>query len=124
MNSNMLVRLAGLIGGGLVGWSIAAYLRRVASGLDTTLQLAVALAVALVGLVVAPYITTAPLRWVPQAQGAGGARYSGGDHRADPRPRGRRPAGDPAQPVAGQPGAALALGSGRHLRPISASTSW
>ena len=64
MNSNMLVRLAGLIGGGLVGWSIAAYLRGVAGGLDTTLQLAVALAVALMGLVVAPYITTAPLRWV------------------------------------------------------------
>jgi uncharacterized protein YacL len=64
MNSNMLVRLAGLIGGGLVGWSVASYLRRVDGALDPTLQLAVALAFALAGLVVAPYITTAPLRCV------------------------------------------------------------
>ena len=39
MNSKMTIRLIGLVGGGLIGWNVGAYLERVTEGLDLTLRL-------------------------------------------------------------------------------------
>ncbi|HUS16548.1 MAG TPA: PIN domain-containing protein [Chloroflexia bacterium] len=65
MNTVMYIRLIGLVGGGLIGWNIALYLSRVAdNGLALALQLALVLLAALLGVIIAPYVTTQPLRWL------------------------------------------------------------
>jgi uncharacterized protein YacL len=64
MNSKMAIRLIGLVGGGLIGWNVSAYLQQVTEGLDLTLRLGLTLIGAFLGLLVIPYVTTVPLFWI------------------------------------------------------------
>ena len=64
MNSNMVIRLICLIGGGLVGWNLTALLERGGVPLEIPAQLGLTLLCALFGLLIAPYLTTIPLRWM------------------------------------------------------------
>ncbi len=64
MNNTIVIRLIGLISGGLFGWTLAGYLNHTSGGLDLPLQLALTLICAFFGLLLVPYLTTAPILWL------------------------------------------------------------
>jgi uncharacterized protein YacL len=64
MNSKMFIWLIGLLGGAAIGWYIAGYLQQASGSVELPLQLAITLAGAFFGLILIPYITSVPLRWL------------------------------------------------------------
>jgi uncharacterized protein YacL len=64
MNSKMLIWLIGLLGGAAIGWNIASYLQQASGSVELPLQFAITLAGAFFGLILIPYITSVPLRWL------------------------------------------------------------
>jgi uncharacterized protein YacL len=64
MNSKMFIWLIGLLGGAVIGWNIAGYLQQASGSVELPLQLAVTLAGAFFGLILIPYVTSVPLRWL------------------------------------------------------------
>jgi uncharacterized protein YacL len=63
MNLNMLVRLGGLVVGGLAGWNLSLYLTDLGAPPGIPGAAALVLLGALLGLVALPYLTLVPLGW-------------------------------------------------------------
>lgn len=64
MNMNMLVRLIGLIAGGVAGWNLSLYLKSIGAAPGVPGAGALLLLGALLGLLILPYITLIPLTWL------------------------------------------------------------
>ena len=64
MNSKMFIWLIGLLGGATIGWNIASYLQQASGSVELPLQFAITLAGAFFGLILIPYVTSVPLRWL------------------------------------------------------------
>ncbi len=64
MNTSMLVRLIGLIAGGVAGWNLSLYLKSIGAAPGVPGAGALTLLGALLGLLILPYITLIPLTWL------------------------------------------------------------